>query len=431
VNECTFTGFTPKAGFAYIQCIRIDGSTKESLNDLVGAIDSSTCDGLATKNVVVEGNSFLPTRDASQNVLKVAPNPIGSHRYVVGMNYSGIKFLNNVVEDCLAYGDISSTINNSGAWLRFYAVKADPLETNIDFQSVGALIQGNTFTSTTTEDLTLVSGYPKKPINNSIVYFQTKHDAVPISNVKLETNSATRQVPQASDDVEIFDNRFVGINSELSDRPIVCIKGIAGSTSATPVYGDTYSKNILIGGNHFKDCYNYAKRDANVVAGVSPAHAVSSDCISLTYVKNAMITGNDHNKCRRALYATLSSEIYLLSARCRDVEYLPVSINNIDNYEIRYVDVNSTCTGGFYTNACSNGKIEYNTISSVGIVSSTYMAFIAVKESSNININNNILTNSPTVSKQHTWGIRAYTNVLNVSQSSNTFSGFTTNVSIE
>lgn len=428
VDNCVFTGFEPNGNKGYIQCIRLDSSTKESTSNTV--YSDSTYDGLPTKNIVVQNCKFLPLYNSTKTILKHAPTPIGNHRFVKGMYFSGIKFLNNIVQDSSAYGNITNETINTSAWLRLYSVKANPTEENINFDKIGAIIQGNTFTSTLIEDLTLVNGIAKKPVNNSAIHFQSKSDVVDIKDIKLASNSAKQGIPQPSSDIQIINNRFVGFNSELINRPVVKIEGQTSNSEVVPYYNDLYAKDVLIIGNTFENCFNNIKAKENLANGISPANAISPDTISLSYVDNAMVTGNDYIDCRRGLYATDCKNIYMIGCFFTSVKYMPVSFNLVDSYEIKNLIIDSTCDGGIYTTNCSNGIIDRNNINEIGMVSSSFPAYIAVKESSNIKLSYNKLTNSTLASKKHKYGIYAYTNVTNISETSNTFSGFTTNVSI-
>jgi hypothetical protein len=458
VQYCTFTGFDPSPDRAYVETIQLDGSSAVGANNLV--LDNNTYDGIASKNISVENCQFLPLRDANGKIIKPSPNPFGCHRFVQGHWYSGLRFVNNYVEDAVPYGNLKyspnywESIDNTGSWLRFYATKADPLETNPLYQGVGILIENNIFKSTETEDLAFIEnggqgvwdvefgmymGTKKNPVQCSAIYIQTKNEGANPSDEALKIGwsfdehgfiqkTTERAVPQPCEDVLITGNTFEGFNTELTGRPVIGVGGYVGDDTLSPVYGDSYAKNIEISYNTFLNCYDNAKATANKNAGISPSNNISSDCIYLSYVDDVRIYDNEFNNVKRMVYAVNVKNLDINNNWGYGVHYIPISLNMVDGFDVQWVEIDTNSTGGFYTVDCKNGSFENNRIIAPHRASSSYNALIAIKQGANIQAKYNTLTNSTDPVKKHTYALRAYANNIT---SNDTINDFATPVSIE
>lgn len=195
VRNCRFEGMKECSGREFSEVFQVDNSTPESLSN-----NFSNYDYIATKNVYIEGCSFTPIYDSSNEILYPCPNVFGSHNFYPGYYFENINFIHNYVEN---YQRIGS--GHTGGCIRFYSVK-------------GLNIMGNCFRTT-------------KNLNGYIITAQSK---------------AVNDVYQTCSDINIIDNIIDGYRYDGS-----------GVYSLIRIYGinDLYCERITIRDNRFIRCH--------------------------------------------------------------------------------------------------------------------------------------------------------------------------------
>lgn len=374
IDNCTIQGFTPQATRGYIEAIQLDSS----YNGALAYKASGGFDGLATKNVTVQNCRFLPIRNTDGSVLKVSPNPIGSHHFVAKQYFKNIKFIDNVVEDCLGTGIQS----NTGSWIRIYAID-------------GLIIRGNTFLNTNSS-------------NNNAIMLECKATGTAFNQTALDANPdvSVAVTPLPPFNVLITGNTFNGFNTATTGRSIIGVEGYNGGTNY-------YAYNIKIINNHFENCFDVtsANKAGTANSGEVTNWDLSQECINVNFVNGLLIQGNTCLGVRRLIYCRDSFKVSILDNIVKNAYYLAIYITNTSKVKINGNTVDY-CNGGIYVATSEQCHVMNNSVTnSYDYVSVAYTSIIALKTLINCFACNNIITALASAHGDgYAFGMQAYTN---------------------
>ncbi|WP_433959260.1 glycosyl hydrolase family 28-related protein [Cytobacillus horneckiae] len=358
VLDCIFEGFDVQEGREYVEAIQIDHSNAESngSNDT----DYSTNDGLATINVTVERCEFRPLKIGDK--LYPAPNPLGSHSRVIGNKFNNIKFINNVVKDCV---DTSTTTYCKG-WLHF--CWADNI-----------LVEGNLFESTTNSAHTVITT-------------PTFSTAFPVSVVDNPNAEKVSTTPAVTRGLTIKNNIFKGFSTNKNE-PLVDIKGMVANGV------NYYTHDVIINENQYVNC---------IPSNATLPSNTGSDLINLELAENIVIAFNTLYNCKRLLTASRVRHLKVESNKIQKNYW--VAINTEESYD---VDISNNSLWdyacGFYFKNNSVLQITRNSLAQELVSSAaatTYEQAIAINSCNDIIVDSNrIVANSNTLLKR---GINIY-----------------------
>lgn len=252
IRACTFTGYDP-AGSDYAECIQVDHSTANGLNNPAG--EEGTYDGLPCVNVTVESCTFEPLQIGS--TWYAAPTPMGNHVHVENL-HENLRFINNTVID--AHTPTAPVTSNG--WLHFYGVK-------------GLTVAGNHFEQRSRKAPMIVV----RLITRNVGLLPANYGQHGASN----TSTGVPTVP--SEDVKITGNTFKGFAGDTTGMHTILLEGLDGY----PIRG------VLIADNQVTDCYPKNR----IAAGGN----YSGDFISLNYVDDVVVRGNTARDIRNFVYA--------------------------------------------------------------------------------------------------------------------------------
>lgn len=214
IENCVFKGFHNSTSKPYSEAIQLDySSTVGQPDDIAGSFD-----GLPCRNVTVQGNSCLQSEDAG--ITHYAPNLIGNHTRVEGMQITNIKILNNYIEGARHTSDLGAgTSAYFCGWIHLFHAK-------------DVTISGNTFKAAEGQSGTLV------------LNFRSPSTGTALSDVEVAGGAASVSVPVlAPTSFRVENNIFDGFSSAESSSMIYF--------DATSV---TRSTDISVSNNTFKDC---------------------------------------------------------------------------------------------------------------------------------------------------------------------------------
>ncbi|MFC6254596.1 glycosyl hydrolase family 28-related protein [Secundilactobacillus hailunensis] len=192
VENSTFTGFNAQANYDYKEAIQVDYSNHKAMSYHQ---PGDVYDNLASYDVNVNGNSFVPLSNASGSVKSFAPNPIGQHAlYAKGAGgiIHDIHFTNNYVQDAKPL----LSDNGDDANIHFECVSNLYISHNT-FENKGALGSGNYIRIFNTSPLVKMNNiqitdnnFVNLDPNNRYVYFDNTKGGG-ISGVKVTGNKIT------------------------------------------------------------------------------------------------------------------------------------------------------------------------------------------------------------------------------------------------
>ena len=220
VRGCSFIGFREAAeGSTYrrTECIQIDVSASGAVSvaDAPGSFD-----GLATRNVTVEGCEFLPLTIGE--TAYPAPNPIGGHAVVEDQRADNIVFRNNKVGRLST--DSTSTYRGG---IHFPGVR-------------GLIIEGNEFTNASS--------------NSRVIALYNANTGAPRGTDWDGTSTPGPIDPVLVEDVTIRGNTFIQSNNVTNGyQEIIFIDGTPGVADNT---SSLRASQVNISNNTFKVSMN-------------------------------------------------------------------------------------------------------------------------------------------------------------------------------
>ncbi|MGM9949780.1 MAG: glycosyl hydrolase family 28-related protein [Ruminococcus sp.] len=374
IENCYFIGMTLKEGREYTEAIQLDYSSSGALSKQFQAYD-----GLPTINVTVKNCKFLPIYNEDGTIANHAPNPIGCHSIIYEQYFRSIKFIDNLVIDSPA-----DSPNNTGTWLRFYAVD-------------GMEISGNKFINT-------------KSIKNTVVSLQTKTNGLLLKDVGTETEPSSTIPVMPCKNVTVERNTFDGFNSTSAGFPIV--QSYGQSTSV-----NDYNENIIVRDNVFTN---------NWPSGAARGANQAPNCIEMQYTKDIVIEGNTAKDARRLAYMQDCIDMRIINNLAQRNNNLAMSLGRCKRV---WVINNSMveCTSGFYTWECTDIIVLNNILEdNYDDMYTTYGAIMAFKTAKRATIGQNILKNKE--GSRIVTGIHAYTNASELVIIDNQIFGFTKDI---
>lgn len=213
IDNCVFKGFAGYNSKPYSEAVQIDYSTAIGMPE----DDVNSFDGLPSINVTIQNSKFLPLTVGENSY--PAPNMVGNHNRVEGMQIKNIKILNNYIEGARETIDLTEGISGYFCgWIHLFHAK-------------DVLISGNTFKGKEGQLGTQVINMRPPSTGTAL-----KDVAVPgASSVSIPVFSPT--------DIRIIGNVFQDFKSTDSQTMIYLL-----GTSSVP------SSGIKIESNVFRDC---------------------------------------------------------------------------------------------------------------------------------------------------------------------------------
>lgn len=257
VRDCVFEGFDPgSSGYYRVEAVQLDISSK-------GAVSSADApgsfDGLLTRNVTVDGCSFIPLTIGATTY--ACPNPIGAHACVEDAQYRGVWFTNNLIVDPhedIATGDTAT----------------DPVKGVIHFPALrNAVFQGNQFRMSAGRAVRVFALYSMT--HGVSKDFDPEQSGVPQTTIG----------PTLTQDVVIRDNVIDGFASTTIQEHIL-LRGLA----TAPVENVTVDGNVARGGTNPVAAL---KSSTGTVVVNNKASGTAAAAFSVdTTVTNSLITTN-------------------------------------------------------------------------------------------------------------------------------------------
>ena len=252
ISKCLFAGSSTTS-----EAIELDRSdaSGSSMGD-----SPASYDRLHTRNVVIEDCMFIPYTVGGTTF--PAPRPVGSHGARIGYRYENLVFRNNTVIDS------QNNPSDASGWLHFMGAK-------------GVLIEGNTFTHTTS--------HPSGETNAQFIHFRSSNFGK-LENTDPATDGSLildKAVP--CENIKIVNNVFTGGAGLSSNFPALAFVGLAEENGLI--------HNILVSGNTFEDMYH----------NTSVTDSQSSDVIFARYTEGLSITGKNHFKDVRRVFDVRNS----------------------------------------------------------------------------------------------------------------------------
>ena len=250
VRNCVFEGFDDRYGgtTANAEDIQLDNSTRVGTS----TTGDGYWDGLPCRDIIVEGNKWVPWYSEALGRELPSGNAVGSHSSVEGMYHENVRIVGNLF--------VSTVLDTSNAYFG-----------TIHFASwKNVVIDGNTFEG---------RGGNMRPVN-----IQGVTHAVPLDEVEsTEYSASPLAVHQMCSDVKIINNRVTG-----------CVDPASPTNGLINIYRHGVSFNnkhasVLVSGNTFEGNKNQA----------DPKPFDGATLIYAGYVDGLSVTGNRGEMCRR------------------------------------------------------------------------------------------------------------------------------------
>ena len=250
VRNCVFEGFDDRyGGSSFIaEDIQLDNSTRVGTS----TTGDGYWDGLPCRDIIVEGNKWVPWYSEALGRELPSGNAVGSHSSVEGMYHENVRIVGNLF--------VSTVLDTSNAYFG-----------TIHFASwKNVVIDGNTFEG---------RGGNMRPVN-----IQGVTHAVPLDEVEsTEYSASPLAVHQMCSDVKIINNRVTG-----------CVDPASPTNGLINIYRHGVSFNnkhasVLVSGNTFEGNKNQA----------DPKPFDGATLIYAGYVDGLSVTGNRGEMCRR------------------------------------------------------------------------------------------------------------------------------------
>ena len=250
VRNCVFEGFDDRHGgtTANTEDIQLDNSTRVGTS----TTGDGYWDGLPCRDIIVEGNKWVPWYSEALGRELPSGNAVGSHSSVEGMYHENVRIVGNLF--------VSTVLDTSNAYFG-----------TIHFASwKNVVIDGNTFEG---------RGGNMRPVN-----IQGVTHAVPLDEVEsTEYSASPLAVHQMCSDVKIINNRVTG-----------CVDPASPTNGLINIYRHGVSFNnkhasVLVSGNTFEGNKNQA----------DPKPFDGATLIYAGYVDGLSVTGNRGEMCRR------------------------------------------------------------------------------------------------------------------------------------
>lgn len=287
IENTDFIGSYNLSGREYTEAIQVDSSTPTA----TGA-EYTGLDGLPTKNVIVRGCKFLPSKGMDGGFMP-APNPIGNHGHTGGMFYENITFENNLVID-------APTSDGGGwrGWVHFYAVKnlkilnnKFKLTQNINARPIGIYVSGGGQYNPVT--LVAESGVPQVSKDITVVgnTFEGFKFATQVEMIRMYGTTYNSAMYPVSD-IDISHNNFLDNGqpngAQDSYAPLIMVS----SFDRLIVDG-----NNALYGTRFCSIFN----GSQVTVTDNKGRDLTGNFIYLADLVGAVVSGNQSDRCMSPL----------------------------------------------------------------------------------------------------------------------------------
>ena len=287
IDNCHFYGLKPTTtNREYVEAVQVDYSYGAGLTDK-SDYEMSNVDGTVSYNVKLTNSTFNAIYNSDGSVKYYAPNAIGEHvNFSDGHPYD-ILVENNTIIDAMPFNN-SNGING---WIHFYGVK------NLDIK------------------------------NNKFINTQV-HAALPI-NLKVRTSNELSQGTPTSnivdkyayhDNVLIDNNYFKGFKSPTN---VFSMINVTGNTLHEPDHNIKISNNTMV--DNYPDSAD--KNDPSVANG--------TDFITLGYINDVKVVGNNYKDGRRFVYVGANTALYdtniiISDNNIANTYYIPISLSDLN-----------------------------------------------------------------------------------------------------